>query len=218
MITDNSEGSAMSDEDPPQQFDTEVPPVTPHTTPHAMPPPLKGTAWPKVLGIICIIFGVFGSLGGCIGMFTPLMLEPLSAMMPPEQREPYRATMEEWMTASIAISIIAFVLAVTLTIGGIQLLKKRKTAIPLLRVWAAAKMVLVVVNAFIAYRIQEDQFALMQEAGTSAQNMPPGMDNFMNIVMIFSSIFGVLWGWALPVFLLIWLSRRTIQDQIKGWK
>ncbi|NNM26690.1 MAG: hypothetical protein HKO59_12030, partial [Phycisphaerales bacterium] len=61
---------------------TTMPPPTPDAL---ASPPATPSAWPTVIGIIAIIFGVLGMLGGCFGGVSVLMLDQFAELMPEQQ-------------------------------------------------------------------------------------------------------------------------------------
>ena len=82
-------------------------------------------------------------------------------------------------------------------------------------------MIFVVVNSVVGYLIQIAQAEAMQEAIANDPNVPAGLSAMMGSMMqafgVFGVLIGVLWGWALPVFLFIWFSRKKIRTETAGW-
>ncbi len=138
--------------------------MTAYDQPPAAPPtsagPLlqvKDTVWPKVLGIIAIVFAAFGIIGGCMGAFAYPLTEAMYKMMPQQAaQETQLANMKQWMGWMIA----------------------------------------------------------MAQAQGSAPAMPVA---FQQTMILFGSALGLIWGWALPVFLIIWFRRQVIKNEVATW-
>jgi len=63
--------------------------------------------------------------------------------------------------------------------------------------------------------MQERLFEIM---GQSSGGIPmPFGGGFYDVMIVVTLVFGLAWGWALPVFLLIWLSRGKIKNDVAGW-
>jgi len=119
----------------------------PPRTPTTYPAPAEPTSWPKVLGIICIVFGGLGILGGVWGVIFPLFNEWLVSRMPPDRQ----AAMEAAANANpypVGTSLVMLAIAALLLAGGIGLVRRRGRAIGLLRVWAVVRILWVIVSTF----------------------------------------------------------------------
>jgi hypothetical protein len=46
---------------------------------------------------------------------------------------------------------------------------------------------------------------------------PFDMQEFMAIFSYIGMGFAIIWGWALPVFFLLWFRREVIRAEIAGW-
>ncbi len=194
-------------EHPEQRF---APPLAPP----AYPGPAERASWPGVVGVICIVFGGLGILGGVWGIIAPLFNEWLASLMPPEQQ----ATMEAAAKVNpypVATSLFMLAIAALLLAGGIGLVRRRGGAIGLLRAWAAIKIVWVIVGTFVGLHMTH---ALMEEMQNQMGSGPaPGMEAIMTASLVFGVVVGILWGCALPVFVLIWFSRRKIRNEVASW-
>ena len=116
---------------------------------------------------------------------------------------------------SIGLAILAVGLAVLLLIGGVGVLRRRAWAPRACNTWAVLKVLLVIANAVVGYAVQKQTLLWMQ--GQSAR-MPPGWGAISGSMPGMTACFALLWGWALPVFLLIWLARGTIKEEIAPWR
>ncbi len=191
-----------------------TPPVEPGEIPH---PP---SAWPKVIGVITIIFGSLAILGGCSGAVSSLFMSSLSGLVPEEQATMYDAMegLKPWM---IIGAVLALALGILQLVAGIGLVRRRAWSPTACMVWAAIKMVFVVGYTILGDMARQAQFEAAQEMIQQDPNMPAGMAammaSFFQVFGVFAIVVGILWGWALPVFLLIWFSRGKIKAEVAGW-
>ncbi len=198
-----------------------LPPMEPHEprfapplAPTANPAPAEPASWPKVLGVICIVFGGLGMLGGVWGIMSPLFNEWLAALMPPEQQ----ATMEAAAKVNphpVATSLFMLAIAALLLAGGIGLVRRRGGAIGLLKAWAVIKILWVIVGTFLGLHASPELMeGVQKQMGSSPA---PGMEAIMWASVVFGIVAGILWVCALPVFVLIWFGRRKIRNEVASW-
>ena len=196
----------------------QAPGVTPPSDPAEVPPP--PSTWPTAIGVIAIVLGGVGALGGCVGAFLPLFMGMMQSIAPKGQVTGLEGMMD-WVVWIVAVSIAAMPIAVLLLVAGIGITKRRAWGPKVALVWAGLKMIFVIVHSVASYLIQIPQFEAMQEAMANDPNMPAGMGAFLGSLMqafgIFGVLIGVLWGWALPVFLFIWFARKKIRTETAGW-
>lgn len=187
----------------------------------AAPPPVPPTevvyeqpqsTWPTVIGIICIVFGGFGILGGLWGAVVPFLMSTVASMMPDPAgtMDASFAAVTRYRAITIPVSVISAVVAALLLVGGIQLLRRRFAARRVLLIWAIIKIFLVVAAVMVNIPMQRAQLEAQQAQGMPAMPM-------MNLIGPITAACGVVFGWALPIFILIWLMRRPIRDEIEAW-
>lgn len=185
--------------------------------PGALPPPRP--VWPMVIGIIAIVFGSLAALGGAWGVLGIALMGWLPSVMPkPPAGQPdptqFMTAILAWQPWLIAVSVATLLIAIWLLTGGIMLIKRRAAARMALISWAIAKMALVLASVAVNYHVQQAQFAAMQQAGGPMS----GMAAIMSAVGVVSIALGVIWGWILPVFMLIWFARPRIARQVRAWR
>jgi hypothetical protein len=166
-----------------------------------------------VIGVLAIVLASFGILGGCWAALSPWVLGAVKDLLPPDQVTGL-AAMEEYRAWTVAGSLLALGLATLLMFAGIGLYQRRRWGVSASFAWALLKMAFVLGNSALAYVVQQAQFEAM------GKQMPPGAPMspaFYTVVGTLGVAFGVLWGWAFPVFLLIWLSRGKIKAEIAEW-
>ncbi len=76
-------------------------------------------------------------------------------------------------------------------------------------------MVVVVVNAIVGVLIQQE---FLQEMQAQDPNLAVIGTTAMQGFAAVGVVFALLWGLALPVFMLIWFARRTIKEQVAQWE
>ena len=194
-------------------------PVAPPTQPGALAPPQRPANWPAVIGTIAIVFGSGGIFVGLWGAASTFGMRFFEWAM--EQSQPSGvvasqvAVMEAGIPWTVASSLVATAIASLLLLGGIRLNKRKRSSMRLLKFWAVVKIPVVVIVTIAAVLMQELQFEIM---GQSSGGMPmPFGSGFFGLMIVVTLVFGLAWGWALPVFLLIWLSRGKIKNEVAGW-
>ncbi len=189
-----------------------APPVEP-SVPFGSPVP---SSWPRPIGIVCLVFGVLGILGGLFAIVAAIVGPKIAnafaemgrAGMVPDQ-------MQDHMVWAISSAGIGFCLAVVLCIAGIGIIRRRPSGIRRAKAWAWLRMVFAVAEAVFGYGIQVEAFEAMrhQDPGTFS-TLPP---MFGPWVAVFTSGLTVIWGCALPLFLLIWFKRKRISEDVATW-
>ncbi len=195
--------------DPMQELKAMAPPVAPGQTRNLD----TQSDWPKVLGTISIVFGCLGMLGGILRLFNSVTMEFLSQKVPmaAQAAVDLPESLVLWNTISGAIG---FVMAALLLVGGIRLIRRRAAFVGIITVWAVSKMVFVLADAAFQVGFQG---AVIEQA-TAAQGTPlPGGDAVMTLIAVVTVVVTLLWGWALPLFFLIWMRRAKIKAEMQNW-
>lgn len=190
-------------------------PTAPPTQPLVIARPAPRSSWPAAIGIISIVFGAFGVLQSLWGVLSPLLWRLLVSLAPQEQGMPFMQMTQKWQTWTVISSLVAMVLAVLLLAVGVGLIKRRAWAISAGRAWAMLKIPWVVVGALFGCMIARESFDAIEQQDPAAMSAMPGV--FSDLMVILSLAFGVVWGCAFPVFLLIWFSRRRVKDEVVHW-
>ena len=171
-------------------------------------------SWPLIIGVIAIVFGSFAALGGCGNIvstlfFTDLMGElmegtPQGAIVL-EQLETYKPLI-------VGLGVAVMVLALWLLVAGIGMIRRARWSVPAALTWSIAKMILVVANGVISYQMQQAQMKAFADVPDAMDMQPfgPGMNAFFILLSI-------AWGWALPVFVLVWFSRPAVRQEVATW-
>lgn len=184
-----------------------------HSAP-PLPATVRPAAWPTPIGIVCVVFGTLGMCGSVIGFASPYFVE-LVANLVPEQQRGSLESVREHRTEIIVLSMVGTALAAALLLGGVALLRRRASAATVLCGWAVLKIVSAIGGGIVNLGIQRDQLAAMQEGGAGPM---PMSSNFMEVMQVLGVALAILWGMALPVFLLVWFARGAVRREIASWR
>ncbi len=184
-------------------------PVAPPTQPGALIAPQRAANWPVVIGTIAIVFGCLGILGGVLSVLSPVTIKFFSGFMPEEQQE----IIQQSMPWNVVYGIGALLVAILLLVGGIRLSARKRQAVALIRTWAAVKILFSIVSSVISYHYAQLQIeAIANDPNAAAIGM-----GFMDTFGVVGMIFNALWLCALPVFVLVWFSRKKIETEVADW-
>lgn len=208
------------------------------------PPPVIRSNWPTTLGIISIIFGIFGFLYSASQVANAVMMKSIgpAMMVPPsitgtsgateEQKameEAMGTAMTEMMThmAEIGKTKIwvdggVMILGIIQFVGGILLLQRYRISKPILLGWSYGKLVIGLWSVFLTQKMISgmggSMGAMMDEQINSASggSGPPPFDmvKMYEIMGLVFLVFGALWLAVLPVIFLIWFNRQEIKEDM----
>lgn len=187
-------------------------PASPPTQPGELRLPERRSNWPTTLGVVAIVFGALGCLGAIWGVVGTLLFPAAATRMPPNQAALAQA-MAEMSSTYLITSILTAPAAVILLITGIGLFKRRKWGITTGKVWAIIKMIVVVVSTYLGSVAQR----AFSERMAQDPNMPQGAYSYIEISNLIWAVTGILWGCALPIFILTWFSRYKIKAEVAAW-
>lgn len=188
------------------------------------PPPIQsgdiqlpGSKWPKLLGIISIIFGVGGILQSIAAPFTAALTR--SSMQAFVEQGADQARVDDYLTKLQSNAYLGggiyLVLGVILLVGGIMLLKRKPMSSLVLQAWAVLKILGGGFMIFKSMAIQKTQMDIMFSA--TAGNEAEMIGNITKYAVWFGLAFGFIWLAALPIFFLIWFNREKIKTQMSEW-
>ncbi|MBX3357177.1 MAG: hypothetical protein KF745_01995 [Phycisphaeraceae bacterium] len=175
--------------------------------------PARRTVWPSVVGIVALVIGALGVLMNAWGVL--MMLVPAVS---PGMSSVNNATMQAFETYApllLPCYLAGVVLAVTLGVSGVGLLQRRRWGARLVWGWGWVKILQTVAASIGAALMQRAQMVGMVSSTPVPAGMPAGMPD---VVMVLTLIMSMAWGLALPVFVLVWLSLRTIREQTATWR
>jgi len=187
-------------------------PFTPPTQPGPLARPANYTpyasaapVWPTTIGVIGMVFGagaILLTLGG-----TAISLVMLKAANAP----PAPQFSDRWMPWSLASLFVTCAVAILILIAGIGIAKRRPWGPRAAKVWAVVKIIFVVASTVYGYQMQKATVEAMQQSSPASPVPDPQM------LLGFGMCVGLVWGWALPVFLLIWFGRASVKEEISKW-
>ena len=195
-----------------------TPPVEPGEIPHPT------SAWPKVIGVITIVFGALGILVyGCGGLIGNVIVVALSgAAQSGGAIDPVNAAqmdvLRQYMPWTILSGLGSLALGVLLLVAGIGLLRRRSWSRKASVVWSILRMTYAIPTGVLGYIVNTAQFEAMEQAAASSSSpIPSGFFAIMHSLGPAGLGCGLVWGWALPVFLLSWFSRSKIKAEVAQW-
>jgi len=177
-------------------------------------------AWPKVVGIISIVWASLGLIcNGCTAV-SALVQPMIINMVPPEQQQQMQQQMAgQNVVFNIVIGVIGIILSVLLLYAGIQTLRYRWAGRMLHLAWAVLAVIIGIVGSIIGFGMMKDQVAAQMQQiqndpnmAAQAQQMQGGIEAFAYV------IFGctVLFSLAYPVFILIWFGLIKTRPEQMG--
>ena len=172
--------------------------------------PEMRSSWPTAIGVIAIVFGVLGVLYHLFSI-VPFALRWFGVNV--DDPDPDMKVALSWETWIVLLAGLATALAVVLLVAGIGLVRRRRRAVRTLAGWATFRMLLAVGQAAVNYRLAPAQYAVMRNDPSMA-GMPSG---FVELIGPITAGVLLIWGCALPIFLLIWFGRRKIKDEVTTW-
>lgn len=182
------------------QFDSDTTPSVNADFSVAGEPP----AWPKVVGIISIVWASLGIVCNLCGVAGSAFQGAFLNMMPPEQQEQMRAQMAAGQSPLVlGTYVLGSVLAVELLVAGIATVRRRPIGRLLHLAYGAAGVLLVLLSTFATWSAMQAQLATMQQGASEVAKQQAAA---MQGGMMFGMAFGVCIGLAYPAFCLVWFG------------
>ncbi len=172
--------------------------------------PERRTGWPGVIGIIAIVFGALGVIGGLWALVSLTFLPELLKMMTPGAGSSV-LPVDQMRRSVIFQGMSAIPLGTVLLFAGIAMLRRQRRCVRLCVTWALLEIPVVVIGTCFQTTAQQANF----EAMAQSPGGPPIV--FFSAMLWVGVAVGILWGWALPGFLLVWFSRRAIKKETAAW-
>ncbi len=101
------------------------------------------------------------------------------------------------------------------------MVKRRPRCVPLAMVWAALKILWAVPMSFLGFYVNAAQIQALNElaeAGGTGPGAVPGFTMMMRGAGVMGIIGGLVFAWALPVFLIVWLRVPRVQNEVSRWR
>lgn len=187
-------------------------PAAPPTAPAPITAAPAKAVWPVVLGTICIVFGVGGLLVNVWGVIANLFLGDFFARLAaPDGSGDAAERMTGHLFASGLLSVLGVAIAGLLLASGIGMIVRRRWSSRTVQLWAVLKIVFSLAALVPALLMQQVQF---QSMNTGPRPIPA---NYLMIVMVAGLVLGLLWAWALPIFVLLWFRRAAVRSEVANW-
>jgi hypothetical protein len=179
---------------------------------HAAPPTTPGqivtyaSNWPTVIGVISICLGTLGTLANLWAIVAPLFIN-MAKFTAPGGGPGAQKAMQEMMQLQAIGGGLNFIAAILLLISGIGVVSRRRWGVKLSRTYAWVRIFTSSIAAVLGALAQQRMMA--SQAGAPAFMGP--------MMMAFTILFTIGWGWAYPIFLLIWFHRGLIKQETASW-
>jgi len=171
-----------------------------------MEQPAATAIWPTTFGAVGVVVGGLRCYGGCvaIGGLDPISALHTATQLPGGDDPVLAALVEEGPPVALAMAMagIESVMAIGLILASIALIQHRRTARRLLLWWSVAALALVVVATLVAWA---PRWSLVGEHDAA------------EAVFVAWLVIKVPLTVALPIFLLAWLRRPSIRDEMARW-
>lgn len=175
----------------------------------------RRSTWPNVIGITSIIFGSFGVLCNCAGVFAPWAM---GMLLQSQQGGTQDAGMEAAAHAYdvhavllIASSVIAVFVAILLLVGGIMLVRRSEKSRTVHLAWAGLKICLALCLVALGLVVANTQYEYLMQNATQADADQARIGAYV------SAGIQIVWLLVWPVFTLIWFMRGKIRDEVASW-
>jgi hypothetical protein len=187
----------------------------------AAPPP---TQWPKVIGIISLIYAIGGLLCQIvIGIWTVVLAEVFMGMGGIDAPMPM-----SFKLVTGGSAVVLLVLGVVLLLGAIHLLQRKRAGVSMHKFWAITRLlwlvIAVVIGVFmiptnIAYQreISDPTNRILIERGQTQGLREFDEDSAWRGSVIMTAVMGGVLA-VYPLFIGFYLSRRTIADEVSQWE
>jgi hypothetical protein len=183
-------------------------PAAPPTQPGALSISERRPVWPSVVGVIAIVLAALAFLGGVWAFVSwPFFGRTGGAF---DDRELLKV-MERWGQWVTISSVVVAVLGIPLLYGGIMLVKRRASGIRVIVAWAVLEIVAVVFSESVQYLMTQDKMTAIGNMGGGAGSASP------TIYPLMTAGSTLIFGWAFPVFCLVWFSRKKVREHVATW-
>ncbi len=171
-------------------------PPAPPTKPGAFAP--RRTVWPVVFGNLGIAWFGLGLLG--------YLFVIGSLFLPGGSFSNYIGPLP-WGAWDVFNQVVGLILYFVLIFGSILLLKRKPVGARLMFRWALFSTILIGVSMAISI--------VRLAVGAPIPGVPAGTG--IDVFVVVGLLFGVIFGLSLPLTTLIWMTRRSVRDEIASW-
>jgi hypothetical protein len=184
---------------------------------------IPDTRWPKVIGVISLIYAITGLLCQS-GVFAQVLLgswmqrkfSSVDVAMPPLLRY-----------SAIVPTVLGFILGCMMLVGAVNLLRRHRSGVKTLKLWAVLRLVLLVLAfgvailafpANIQYQrdVMDQQIAQAERDGQPTAFLEKMRDNIESVGMVSAGVMTGLTA-VYPLFIGFYLSRKKIDEEVAQW-
>jgi hypothetical protein len=164
--------------------------------------------WPKVVGIISIVWGSLGLLCGGCGVASPFLTSFATQGAEAQMGEPFPAVMQP-SGLQIMLYVATLPISVLLIIAGATCVGRKKITSPLHLVYAAVSALLTLLLTYAGIVQNAEIEAWTKQNPNSKWLQGPGGGSGTRMFMM---LVGLILGLAYPAFCIIWfaiIKRKT---------
>lgn len=195
--------------------------TTPPPPPSPGPPRLPGTTkgWPRTIGIIFLVLGILGIGSSLMGQVSYQVMTLTMKALENRGANPDRIAvyLEELKDLSTLSSIAQFITGGVLIWGAAFLLKQKRAASPILQLWAVAQITAGSCLNFRNLELTRAQLEIQSSANAIEESAAAVTGPLLSTVANMAAVGSFLWLLAPPLFLLVWLNRPKIREQVRSW-
>ncbi len=182
----------------------------PMAPPTQAPPPLeRARVWPRVVGIIGIIYASLGLFGAFCGIAYPWILpwyvDFLRSVGVPEQEVQEMEASMPPIGWTVFASVVGLALVILLFVGAVRLLRRQASGAKLCALWSWM---------IIPWSIIATAITLVFHFNAPVPSSGPGQQIGTAIMTVIGTVIGLVF----PVFMVIWFLRPTIKSQVAQWR
>lgn len=160
-------------------------------------------SWPKVIGIMSIVWGCLGLVCNACGVVMPKLV---TYMLPDEMKNgpmPPNMTPGPLMYAMVALGMLVSVL---LIVAGASLASRKRSGRPLHLAWGVLACIMGCVGLYLQWRINAETQVWMQQNPDTLWAKQQAKQGGGNIGLVIGLVMGVIFGFSYPVFCLVWFG------------
>lgn len=177
-----------------------TPPMSSDFDMHA---PLPG--WPKVVGIISIVWASLGMLCNTCGVLGQAMQGAVVNMVPPEQQEQMKAQMQAGQSPLVILSyVIGVVASILLLVAGIQTLRRNASGRMLHLAWAVISLLLAIFGGIVGWQQMNTNLAHTLQNDPNAAQAQGAATGIAYVMFGCIMVLTLIW----PVFCVVWFGMK----------
>lgn len=195
----------------PDDLTSQPAPLHPPMAPPVSTAQSRPGAWPNWVGVIGVIVVCLGLLFRLEDLISPRIHDGVEWI--DSASSVTRESLLAWHKWTVPLTGTGLLLASLLIVTSIGFLKRRRWSRTPALVFAALTIPQAITQSIVSYFMERDIWeAYSGEKTTGVFGSSP-----MEVVGTVLLGLGLIWNLSLPVFLLIWLNRAKIKQEVAGW-